>query len=172
MAAQTLIYVTGFAQLDAKLRAMPAAMQRKLVRGGLRKAAKRDEREFKRIVHTEAHDTGALEKSTKIRAMKRSRVKAGVSVLIDRDKLFANYAAKHEGKQPHPAAGEKDPFYYPSVIEFGDETHEPVRPMRRALYDNADVYRAYFEADVTQFINEQKVSTVLPKATGYTGKKL
>jgi hypothetical protein len=72
----------------------------------LRKGAKRIQQEFKRIVHEEAHDTGALEQSTKVRALKRSRTRAGVGVVIDRDTLFTKYAAKHDGQKPHPAKGE------------------------------------------------------------------
>jgi hypothetical protein len=93
-------------------------------------------------------------------------------MFIDRERLFANYAAKHGGKPPHPAKGESEPFYYAAAIEFGTESREPVKPMRRALYENADIYRAYFVGDVRQFIEENKVTTALPKATGYTGRKV
>ena len=157
-APQTLVFVTGFAQLDAKLRAMPNALQKKFVRGGLRKCAKRVTKEFKQIVHAEAHDTGTLEKAAKPKALKRSRTRAGVGVYIDRDKLFAAYAAAHDGKPPHPAAGEKDPFYYPAAIEFGTATQQPVRPMRRALYDHTKAYIDLFRSDVIEFIDANKVS--------------
>jgi hypothetical protein len=159
-----LVIVTGFAQLDAKLRGLPPAMQRKFVRGALRKGAKRIVLEFKRIVRAEAFDTGTLHKAAKVKALKRSRTRVGVSMFIDREKLFANYAAKHGGKKPHPAKGQTEPFYYPASIEFGTEHQPPIRPMRRALYDNAAVYRELFRADVTQFIAENKVTTALPKA--------
>lgn len=161
MADNPIIFVTGFKQLDAKLRSLPPKLQRKFIRGGLRKAAKRDAKETKRIIHEEARDTGALERSIKVRSLKRSRTRAGVGIYIDRDKYFAIYATKHGGKPPHPAAGESSPFYVPAVIEFGSETHEPIRPQRRALYDNNEVYREYFRADVTQFIAENKVTTKL-----------
>ena len=157
------MFVTGFAQLDAKLRLLPDKLQRKFVRGALRRAAKRVVVEAKRIVKNEAYDTGTLYRAFKVKALKRSRKRAGVAVFIDREKLFAAYAAKHDGKKPHPAKGSSQPFYYASVIEFGSEHHEPVRPMRRALYDNADILRAYFAADVKQFIAENKVTTALPK---------
>ncbi len=156
-----LVIVTGFAQLDAKLRSLPAAIQRKFVRGALRKSAKRVVQEFKRIVHAEAHDTGTLERAAKVRSLKRSRTRIGVAMFIDREKLFAEYATKHGGKTPHPAAGEKDPFYYPAVIEFGSENRKPIRPMRRALYDHESELRAYFRDDTAQFIAENKVTTKL-----------
>jgi HK97 gp10 family phage protein len=159
-----LVIVTGFKELDAKLRQMPAAMQRKFVRGALRKGGLRLQQEAKRIIRTEAKDTGALEKSVgRPIALKRSRKRVGIAVLPKRDVLFANYAAKHGGKTPHPAKGESEPFYYAAAIEFGTSDEPPVKPFRRALYDNEAVYRAYFKADLTQFIAEQKVDYKLPK---------
>lgn len=165
-----LVIVTGFAQLDAKLKSLPPNLQRKFVRGALRKGAKRIVLEAKRIVRAEAYDTGTLHKAFKVKALKRSRTRIGVSMFVDRDKLFADYAKKHGGKPPHPAAGEKEPFYYPAAIEFGTDKQPAIRPMRRALYDNADVYRAFFRADVLQFIAENKVTTALPKVVKGTRK--
>lgn len=170
-AAKKLVFVTGFRELDDKLRAMEPKLQRKFVRGALRKGGKRLQQEAKRIIKSEARDTGAFEQSIKVKALKRSRKRVGIQMLPERDKLFAKYAAKHDGKEPHPAKSESEPFYYPAAIEFGTETHVAVKPMRRALYDNAEVYREYFKADLTQFIAEQKVSTKLAKASGYTGRK-
>jgi HK97 gp10 family phage protein len=162
--AQKLVIVTGFAELDAKLKSLPPKLQRKFVRGGLRKGANRVVRDAKKIIRNEAYDTGAYFRALKVRSLKRSRKRVGVSVHGPREKLFAAYAAKHEGKPPHPAKGESDPFYYPAAIEFGTDTRPPVRPMRRALYDNANELRALFVADVRQFIAENKVTTRLPKA--------
>jgi hypothetical protein len=146
--------VTGFKELDAKLRNLPPKLQRKFVRQSLRKVNKRVQQEFKKIVTDEAFDTGALSRSTKVRALKRSRRRVGVGVYIDREKLFANYAKKHGGKKPHPAAGGTEPFFYPAVVEFGSESHEPVRPMRRALYEHEAEYRNYFRDDVAKLIAE------------------
>jgi hypothetical protein len=173
MAAQTgkLVFVTGFKELDAKLGTLEPKVQRKFVRGALRKGGKRLTKEIQRIVREEAYDTGALYRTLKVQSLKRRRGRVGIAVMPPRERLFANYAKKHAGKQPHPAKGSEEPFYYVSVIEFGDDTHEPKRPMRRALYDNAAVFRAYFEGDMKQFIAEQKVTTALPKSQGYTGRK-
>jgi hypothetical protein len=162
MAAQKLVFVTGFAQLDAKLRTLPNKLQSKFVRGGLRKAAKRVQRDAKQIIRSEAYNEGVLHKALKIKSLKRSRKRAGVSVFIDREKLFAAYQAKY-GHEPHPAKGRSDPFYYPAVIEFGSDTREPVKPLRRGLYDHAKELRVLFEADVKQFIAENKVTTALSK---------
>lgn len=166
MAAGKLVIVTGFKELDAKLRTMEPKLQRKFIRGALRKGGKRLQQEAKRIIRTEAKDTGALEKSVGApKALKRSRKRIGVSVMPDRDKLFANYRAKHGGKAPSPMAGHNDPHYYAASIEFGTETQEAVRPFRRALYDNAKVYQEYFKADLREFIATQKVDTKLPKVS-------
>ncbi len=159
-AAQTLVFVTGFKELDAKLRSLPNKIQRKFVIGALRKSGKRDLKETKKIVHDEAHDTGAYEQSLKVKALKRSRTRVGVAVVIDRDKYFALYESKH-GKPPNPAAGEKEPFFVPAVLEFGSEHKQPVRAQRRGLYDNEDAYLEYFRSDLKQFIDENKVTTKL-----------
>lgn len=159
-----LVIVTGFRELDAKLRNMPAALQRKFVRGGLRKGSKRLVKEIKQIIRAEAHDTGAFEKSIKVKALKRSNKRVGVATYTDTDKLYAEYTRKH-GRPPHPMAGETAAFFYPAVLEFGSDTQEPVKPLRKALYDNANIYREYFKADVLQFIAENKVTTALPKVT-------
>ncbi len=169
-ATQKLVFVTGDKELDAKLTAMTPALQRKFVRGALRRGSKRLTTEIKRIVRAEAYDTGAFHKSIRSKSLKRSRNRVGIAVMPDRDKLFANYAKKHDGKTPHPAKGETDPFYYVAALEFGTETMPAVKPLRTALYENKEVYQEYFKADLRQFIAEQKVTTTLPKAV--KGSKL
>lgn len=148
-----LAVVTGSKELDAKLQALLPALQKKLVRQALRKSAYRAKKAIQEIIKSEAHDTGTLEKNLKVKALKRSRVRVGVGVCIDRDKLFADYEEAH-GKPPHPAKGRTAPFYYPSVIEFGDKHHHPVRPMRRGLYDHEEEYKRYFKDDLEQIIAE------------------
>ena len=162
-AGPKLVFVTGDKELNAKLIQMTPALQRKFVNGAAKKGGKRLLKEAQRIAKAEAYDTGAFYKSLKTKALKRSRKRVGVSLFIDRDKLFANYAKTHDGKKPHPAAGQKEPFYYVSALEFGTDTHPPVRGLRKALYDNKEVYEAYFIGDLRQFISEQKVTTALPK---------
>lgn len=169
MAAQKLVVVTGHKELDAKLRGLPAKIQRKFVRGALRRGMKRVVQDYKRIVRTEAYETGTMMRATKTRALKRSRKRIGFTLHIDREKLFAAYRAKY-GHDPHPMKGRTDPHYYPASIEFGTDSQPAVRPMRRALYDNEDVIRAYFVGDVKQFIAENKVTTALPKVV--KGSKL
>jgi hypothetical protein len=152
------VFVTGHKELDAKLAKMPAALQKKLIRGGLRKAGKRIQRDFKGIVKAEAYISGALHSSTTIRAKKRSRVSAGIEMGVDYGKLEANYAAKHEGKTPSPAKSGQGPFPYIVALEFGTDTQPPEKPLRRSLYDRILTLRSYFVADLLQFIAENKVS--------------
>ncbi len=155
----TLVVVTGDKELDAKLANLPTAMQRKFIRGALKTGSKRVVAEFQKIVKAEAYDTGTLHDAAKVKPTKRSRSRIGVSMFIDREKLFAAYATKHAGHPPHPAKGAKGPFYYPAVIEFGDDRKQPIRPMRRALYDHAAAYRELFIEDVNAVIEENKVAT-------------
>ncbi len=162
------VVITGDKELDAKLKSLAPALQRKFIRGALRRNMKRAEREFKKIVDSEAHDTGAYEGATKIFSMKRSRERIGSALYVSKRKLFAAYAEEHEDaagnpKLPHPAKGKSVPFYYPEVLEFGDAHHKPIRAQRRALYDHQAAYRAEFINDVHQFIDEQKVTSSLPK---------
>lgn len=160
-----LVVVTGFKELDAKLRNMPPALQRKFVRGGLRKGTKRLIQEAKRIIKQHAYDTGAFHDSLKAKALKRSRKRVGVATFTDTSKLYAmqqQRRAKRDLKRGLLSAVKKE-FFYPAIIEFGDEHHEPVRPLRKALYDNANIYRDYFRADLTQFIADNKVTAALPK---------
>ncbi len=159
-AAQGLVFVTGFKDLDARLRELPNKLQRKYVKGALLKSAKRDAVETKKIIRAEAHNTGAYEESIKTKTLKRSRKRVGVAVIIDRDLYFAKYTEKY-GKPPNPAAGEKEPFFVPAVLEFGTEHTKPIRASRRALYDNKDVYLKYFQEDTHEFISTGKVITKL-----------
>ncbi len=155
--AQGPVFVTGFKEIDAKLRALPNALQRKFVRKALKKSGKRDAKETKKIIHEEAHDTGAYEQAIKVRALKRSRTRIGVAVIIDRDTYFAKYEEKH-GKPPNPAAGETEPFFVPAVLEFGSEHKQPIRASRRALYDNKDAYLEYFKQDLLELLREAKTA--------------
>lgn len=173
MAKQGLVVVTGFKELDAKLRDMPNAVQRKFIRGALRRGSKRLTRDAVRIVKAEAYDTGALAKSIKVVSLKRSKKRIGISVMPPRNVLFKNYAnaqQKVRKKSGNATFAKPKTDYYPAFVEFGTDKQPAVKPFRRALYDNANVFREYFKADMLQFIAQNKVSGTLSKATGYTGR--
>lgn len=166
MAKAGLVVVTGHKEIDDLFRKMPAALQRKFTRGALRLSAKRDLREAQRIIKNETYDTGAYYRSLKIKAQKRSRKRIAISVFTDREKLYAEYEKQH-GHKPTPRKGETFPHFYPASLEFGTEHTPAISPMRRALYNNAAVFRSYFIGDLQKFIREQKVTTKLSKATGF-----
>lgn len=156
------VFLTGLAQLDAKLASLEPKLQKKLARKSLRSIAKKVVAAAKSIVQAEAYNTGALYKNFKVRALKRSRNRIGTSMFVDREKLFADYAARY-GHTPNPAKGEKEPFYYLAAIEFGyqrpsGEQVEAVRPMRRALYDNANEFKQFFVTDIQELIREAATS--------------
>ena len=119
-----------------------------------KKGAKRATREAAKVVLRYAKsnvpvDSGALKKSLKVKAMKRSRKRkdqVGSSVItgIDTMKAFV-------GDQ-----------FYGQFIEFGwtlrDGSEEPPRPfLRPALWDNkVEIHRAYLRA-LRDWLKEQEV---------------
>lgn len=105
----------------------------------IRKATRAAAKDVKDAYHANMeniNDSGAMSGAAVVRALKRSRKRIGHTVMIARDKLFELYEAYH-GRLPNPRKGETDPFFYVTIQELGDETHEGQRPLRRALYDNA-----------------------------------
>jgi hypothetical protein len=169
--ANKLVVVTGVKELDAKLRTLAPNLQRKFVRGALRNAGKRVQVDFKRIVKAEAYDTGAFRDSTKIKALKRSNKRIGIAFFTDTKKMYARRAAKLDKRTGNTHKVQE--FFYPSVIEFGSKDRQPVRPMRRSLYDNEKAITAYFVADLRKFIAEQKVtaSKAIKADSGFVGKR-
>lgn len=156
MASGGLVVVTGFKELNAKLRTLEPKLQRKFVNGALRKGGKRLTQEAVRIIEAEAYDTGTLAKSVKVKALKRRKGRVGVSVMPPRDVLLSKYAKaqqKLRKKSGNATFAKPKTYYYPASVEFGTESQQPVKPFRRALYENAGVYRTYFAADLKQFVD-------------------
>jgi hypothetical protein len=149
-----LVVVTGDKELDARLGQLPAKLQKKLVRKALRKGGKRVLDKFRAIIRAEAYETGAYERSTSVRALRRSRQRIGVTIHVDRDKFFERYQAAY-GHKPHPAAGDSEPFYVPAAIEFGTETRQAIRPQRRALYENEQQILQDFRQDLIEFTRSE-----------------
>lgn len=155
--AQAVI-VTGLAQLDAVLASMEPKLQKKFTRKSLRAVAKKVTGAAKAIVQAEAYHFGVIFKNLKVRALKRARNRLGVQMFVDRDDLFVDYLAAY-GRLPASIKGKKVPHYYLASIEFGyhrpDGTEVPaVRPMRRALYDNANEFKRFFVSDLQELIRE------------------
>lgn len=164
---QQLVVVTGFRELDAKLRTMPAKLQKKFVRGALKKGGKRLTRAIRWILRAEAYDTGALYKAVQVKPLKARKDRIGIAVMPSRSRLLsvrAKLEQKARKKAGNATFATPNMDYYPQFVEYGTQHMPAVRPFRRALYDNAEAYRAYFAGDLKQFITEQKVDLKLPKA--------
>ena len=134
--AGTGIALTGHKELDAKLRGMHGRFQKKLSRKATRAAAKE-------IVLPEAKamapiDTGALEKSLAVRAMKRSRTRIG-HLVQTRDGFF-------QGEQ-----------FYGAFHEFGTRKMKADPFMRPAVYGNEQRIRAKYIAALQEAIREEEV---------------
>lgn len=149
--------VTGWAEIDAKLKSIDPTTQKKLMRKSLRKGAKLSRDEAAQIAEQETDGEGAYAKSLTVKAMKRSRTRIGVSVIPDRKKYFAEYEKRY-GKQPNPAANSSEPFYVPAALEFGymrgDTYVPPVRAQRRGLYGNSGPIKQMVREDMQEVLRE------------------
>ena len=141
------VIVTGDEALDKLLATLTPKLQKKLIRQATRKSAKN-------IVLPEARnrvpvDTGDLEESLTVKAIKRSRNKIG-SMVATKDGFFS-------GDQ-----------FYGGMIEFGTKERTQkstgksvgaIQPhkfafLRPAVYDNEDRIKAEYIKDVRELIGE------------------
>lgn len=147
MAAAKGILITGDKELDRLLKGLPLAAQKKLSRKATRKAAKE-------IVLPDAKarvpvDTGELEESLVVKAIKRSRNRIG-HMVATKDGFYA-------GDQ-----------FYGAFIEFGtkERQHKSGKPvgridpaknfayLRPAAYDNEVPIRQLYVSAMTELIRE------------------
>lgn len=127
---------TGSAEVKAIFDAMPGKVQKKLIRHALRAAAKAIQEDAKRIAPDE---TGALAKSIKVRAMKRSRTRVGVQVFTDSDSL------QTDGKKG----------YYAAFTELGT-SREAAQPfLRPALEGNKGQAQSMIASDIKDAVESQ-----------------
>lgn len=143
MAKSVSVVVTGDKKIDAALKRLEKKLRNKTVRKAARTAAKKALNDFRQRVPVES---GSLRDATKVRAMKRSKATRGAlgaSLVVDRKRLFANYEAR-TGKLPGSRKQDDEPFFYPTVIEFGDADTEPEAPLRKAVYGNEEQIRRIF----------------------------
>ena len=140
------VIITGDKALDRKLAGLPDKLAKKLSKQATRKAAK--EIVLPRAKADAPVDTGELEDSLTVRAVKRSRRRIG-HMVTTRDGMF-------QGDQ-----------FYGGFVEWG--THERqtksgkstgrIQPnefmfLRSALYDNEVRIKAEYVKDVNQLIDE------------------
>jgi HK97 gp10 family phage protein len=147
MARASGVIVTGDKALDVLLKGLPTKVQKKVSRNATRKAAKE-------IVLPAARsrtpvDTGELEESLVVRAVKRSRTR------------FGHYVGTKEGHY-------RGDQFYGAFIEFGTKERrhksgkavgriDPAKNfayLRPAVYDNQPQIRAMYVDAMKQLINE------------------
>lgn len=137
MAKMISIEVLGDKALQRKLRALPIAMEKKIVRKALREAGRPILASAKALVPVR---TGALKKSLRLRALKRSRGSFGVQVRT---------GTREELGIPADA-----PYYYPMAVEVGTG-HAPAHPyMRPALKSNEGKSIRIAAAEIRRGIEE------------------
>lgn len=141
------VIVTGDKVLDRVLRNLPVAAQKKLSRKATRKAAK--EIVLPEAKNRVAVDTGELEESLAVRAIRRSRTRFGHQV--------GTKEGHYKGDQ-----------FYGAFIEFGTKERQhksgkrvgridPAKNfayLRPAVYDNRARITAMYVAAMKELINE------------------
>lgn len=142
------IFVTGVAELDFMLAQMEPKQIRKAVVKATDAVIKHHVMsEYKQnITAAGFRETGATADVAKKR---RARVKRqpgrlvfGSELYIDRVKVV-ELRRERGGRIGHDSKRNED-FFHPVAIEFGDESHEPERPLYRALKGNTQKALAEF----------------------------
>lgn len=151
--AKSGIVVTGLEECDGNLMTFERVVFPAEIRKGTRAACKLVEQEFK--VRCPAR-SGAMRDSTAVRAVPRSRNKIGHTVKILRDRLFRLYEAR-TGRPPGSRREDDEPFFYPAIVELGDQDNEAERPLRGALYDNENAVKVEFSRGMVRAVNHPKI---------------
>lgn len=132
----------GYHDLKRYLDSLPDKLQRQALRPGTRAAAHVVAEDARRLA---PRDTGALEQSIKVRAMRRSRTRMGHSILSGAETLGSTVDAERSGL----------PFYA-FWVEFGT-VNTPADPfLRPALWGNRAAIFAAVRRAVEQFVAKQK----------------
>lgn len=165
------IIVTGDKELDRALGKFEAKVQKKYIRKALNSSIKIVEKEYKERVpvgtNEDGEDTGVMRDATKRRTPKRKRNTQGRSLVIDRELLMTLYFQRY-GKFPGKRNADKEPFFYPAVIELGGIGRAPERPMRASLYGN----EAQVKAEFVRALQEAVKNAPTEAAGGQTNSEL
>lgn len=144
--AEMQISLTGSKELDAALKAFTPAVQKQILRKATRAVSKPVMQQARAWA---PHDTGALEKSIKVRALKRSRRNKDIVgtrvVTSGGDSLF-------QGDQ-----------YYGGFQEFGTKYMEANPFMQPAMDMSEGAVRSAFQAELPAII-EQTANRLAAKA--------
>lgn len=151
MASTVRVVVTGDKQIDKALRRLDTKIQRKTVMAALRKSR---EKAYNDYISRVPVKSGAMRDATLKRAAKgkKKRGVIGVSLVIDRKKLFAKYEA-HYGRLPGKRTKDSEPFFYPTVVEFGDKDTPAEKPLREAVYGNEEAIKRIFLNELRLALN-------------------
>jgi len=158
------IIATGFIEVDAALARFEAKVQKKYLRTALNNSVKFVQSAFQRLCPVE---TGAMRDATKRftpKGRRRGDIRRGLR--IDRDKLFALRTERGGrvgqgvvqiglakrgslGFRVAKLLGVKEDrkfadFFYPAVVELGDQDTPAQKPLRGALYGNEQHVRQEF----------------------------
>jgi HK97 gp10 family phage protein len=138
--AKSKTIVTGDKELDRKLASIPWGVQSKVARQAMRKAGYLIQAAAKgNLSRNQNVDTGQLQKGIKVRALKRSRSRVGISIATTAERAESG---KRYGGMP---------------LEAGTK-HMTARPfLRPAGYDNEDKVRAMIVADVEKVLDGLKM---------------
>jgi HK97 gp10 family phage protein len=145
----SVAFITGVKELDAKMRELPRKAQMKYGRKALRTAARLVLEDYKRRVPV---DTGSMRDAIRARATKRKRGQTGMRLTIDRDRVFE--LREERSRKPSPRALEDEAFFYPAIVELGDGSHPGKRPLTKALYDSEQRIRSVFVRELERLITD------------------
>jgi HK97 gp10 family phage protein len=133
------VVVTGVADLDRALRALPAKIGNKVVRQALRKGAKT----FAAAARAKApKETGKLESAIKVRAGRRSRTGIAVAVVV--------------GAESFDGPGE---YLYPVASEFGTSKMKAQPYLRPAFDALKSAVEAQVIADIRAGVEREAAKT-------------
>lgn len=138
------VFVTGVAELDAILRTMHDKEIKKAVTRATDETIKKHVLPAYRANIEAAGfvETGATRDVAKKRRVKRSRLRFGSELYIDRELVVA-LRRKRGGRIGYDKKRRQD-FFHPVAIEFGAPHTDPERPLWRALKGNTQAALAEF----------------------------
>ena len=129
-----LVSVTGLKELDRKMRALEPAMQKKIIRKAARRAAKPV---LDRARAFAPRRSGALERSLKIRALRRSRRRTAIGVQVSTDKGWF-----------------KGDEFYGAFVELGTKHIEAKKYLRDARDQSRGAVKEVWIKELRQILSE------------------
>jgi HK97 gp10 family phage protein len=154
------VIATGFAELDATLASLDVKLQRKYVRTALNRAIKIIRDGFRALCPV---NTGAMRDAARVRnPITKKRGTFARALIIERERLFA-LQQKRSGRSlvySRLVRGKRrlEQFFYPVLVELGSQDTPAQRPMRAALYGNANHVRDEFVKQLRLLVAEAEAA--------------